>query len=167
MVGSSPELHLPLQASVWTTELSDYPDKADVEYILQEISNGFRIGFDRRQHINSTEGNLLTDKPEAVTEYLQREMLLGRMWKIPLTILPRGVHISPMGMIPKRSKPEKWRLIVDLSSPHGKRINDGIDTDRSSLSYACVDHLVAWVVSTGRGYFLVKADIKEAYKWYQ
>ena len=72
-----------------------------------------------------------------------------------------------MGMIPKRSKPEKWRLIVDLSSPHGKRINDGIDTDRSSLSYACVDHLVARVVSTGRGCFLVKADIKEAYKWYQ
>ena len=44
------------------------------------------------------------------------------------------------------------------------RINDGIDTDRSSLSYASVDHLAAQVVSTGRGGFLVKADIWEAYR---
>ena len=43
-------------------------------------------------------------------------------------------------------------------------INDGIDTDRSSLSYASVDHLAALVVSTGRGGFLVKADIREAYR---
>ena len=41
----SPEIHSPLQASVWATELSDHPDKAYVIYILQGISNGFRIGF--------------------------------------------------------------------------------------------------------------------------
>ena len=43
-------------------------------------------------------------------------------------------------------------------------VNDGINTDRSSLSYASVDHLAALVVSTGRGGFLVKADIREAYR---
>ena len=132
--------------------------------IWSVFPNPVTIGFDRRQHISSASGNLHIDKPEAVTEYLQREVLLGRMWKIPLTILPRGVHISPLGMIPKKNKPGKWRLIVDLSSPHGTSINDGIDTDRSSLSYASVDHLAALVVSTGRGCFLVKADIKEAYR---
>ena len=125
---------------------------------------GFRIGFDRRQHISSASGNLHIDKPEVVTEYLQREVLLGRMWKIPLMVVPRGVHYSPLGIIPKRNKPEKWRAIVDLSSPQGMSINDGIDTDRSSLSYASVDHLAALVVSTGRGGFLVKADIREAYR---
>ena len=159
----SSEIHSPLQVSVWAAELSDHPDKAYVEYILQGISNGFRIDFDRRQHISAARGNLI-DKPDAVTEYLQREVLLGRMWKIPLTILPRGVHISPLGMIPKKNKPGKCRLIIDLSSPHGASINDGTDTDRSSLSYASVDHLAALVVSTGRGCFLVKVDIKEAYR---
>ena len=39
-----------------------------------------------------------------------------------------------------------------------------IDTNRSSLSYASVDRLAALVVSTGRGCYLVKADIKEAYR---
>ena len=86
------------------------------------------------------------------------------MWKISLMVVPRGVHYSPLGIIPKRNKPGKWRLIVDLSSPQGISINDGIDTDKSSLSYASVDHLAALVVSTGRGGFLLKADIREAYR---
>ena len=36
--------------------------------------------------------------------------------------------------------------------------------DRSSLSYASVDHLAALVASSGKGYFLGKADTKEAYR---
>ena len=36
-------------------------------------------------------------------------------------------------------------------------MNDGIDPDVSSLSYASLDHLAALVVSEGRGAFLVKA----------
>ena len=43
-------------------------------------------------------------------------------------------------------------------------VNDGIDSEVSSLSYASLDHLAALVVSEGRGAFLVKADIKEAYR---
>ena len=69
-----------------------------------------------------------------------------------------------MGVIPKKNKPGKWRLIDDLSSPERLSVNDGVDVDRSSLSYASVDHLSALVVSSGRGCFLVKADIKEAHR---
>ena len=43
-------------------------------------------------------------------------------------------------------------------------MNDGIDVDGSSLSYASLDHLAALVVSTGRGFLLVKADVKGAYR---
>ena len=160
----SSEVHSPLLASVWAQELSSHPDKAFVEYIIQGITNGFRIGFDRRQSIYSANANLHLDKVEVVSEYLHREELLGRMWKIPLAVLPRGIHISPLGVIPKRNKPGKWRLIVDLSSPQGASVNDGIDADRSSLSYASLDHLAALVASTGRGSLLVKADVKEAYR---
>ena len=34
--------------------------------------------------------------------------------------------ISPFGVIPKGHTPGKWRLIVDLSSPKGGSVNDGI-----------------------------------------
>ena len=40
----------------------------------------------------------------------------------------------------------------------------GIDSELSSLSYSSIDHLASLVVSEGRGSFLVKADIKEAYR---
>ena len=67
----SSEVHSPLLASAWAHELSSHPDKAFVEYILQGITNGFRIGFDRRQRIHSTRANLHFDKIAVVSEYLQ------------------------------------------------------------------------------------------------
>lgn len=42
-------------------------------------------------------------------------------------------------MIPKRHRQNKWRLIVDLSSPEGHSVNDGIDSTTCSLSYVSVD----------------------------
>ena len=73
------------------------------------------------------------------------------------------IHLSPLGAILKKHKPGKWRLIVDLSFPAGASINDGISAEWSSVSYVSIYHLSSLVNSTGRGAFLVKADIKEAY----
>ena len=53
---------------------------------------------------------------------------------------------------------------MDLSSPVGFSVNDGISQELSSLSYTSVDHLASLVTSVGRGALLVKADIKEAYR---
>ena len=74
------------------------------------------------------------------------------------------VHFSPIGAIPKRNQPGKWRLIIDLSSPAGASVNDGMSPGLSSVSYVSVDHLSSLVMSVGKGAFLVKADIKEAYR---
>ena len=53
---------------------------------------------------------------------------------------------------------------MDLSSPAGASVNDGISPEFSTVSYVSVDHLSSLVLSAGRGAFLVKADIKEAYR---
>ena len=42
------------------------------------------------------------------------------------------------GVIPKRGV-NKWRLILDLSSPDGSSVNDGIRPDLCSLAYMSVD----------------------------
>jgi len=99
-----------------------------------------------------------------VTEYLNRKVTLGRMWTIPVSRWPKILHISPLGLIPKKNKPGKWRLLADLSSPEKKSVNKGIDPVLASLAYSSVDHLVALVASLGREAFLVKADVKEAYR---
>ena len=36
------------------------------------------------------------------------------------------IHVSRIGVIPKKHQAGKWRLIVDLSYPEGQSINDGI-----------------------------------------
>ena len=73
------------------------------------------------------------------------------------------IHCSPFGVIPKQSRPNKWRLIVDLSSSEGHSVNDGISRDLSSLSYVSVDDVVAGIVQQGKGTLLVKMDIRQAY----
>ena len=55
-------------------------------------------------------------------------------------------------------------MIVDLSSPEGSSVNEGIDTELAILSYASIDHLAALVAMEGKGSLLVKAIIKEAYR---
>ena len=63
-----------------------------------------------------------------------------------------GVHTSPFGVIPKKHKPNKWRLILDLSSPEGFSVNDGISKETSSLSYTTTDDVVEAILKSGKGY---------------
>ena len=73
------------------------------------------------------------------------------------------VHTSRFGIIPK-STPGKWRLIVDLSSPEGRSVNDGVAQDRCSLSYVGVDDAAREILAQGQGALLAKVDIKRAYR---
>ena len=73
------------------------------------------------------------------------------------------IQVSPLGVIPKKGL-NKWRLILDLSSPEGGSVNDGISPDLCSLSYISVDDAARAVVRTGRGALLAKVDIKSAYR---
>ena len=64
---------------------------------------------------------------------------------------PQGIHSSPIGVIPKKHKPGKWRLIMDLSSPVESGINDGISSEWSSISYVSIDFLLSLVLDAGKG----------------
>ena len=65
-------------------------------------------------------------------------------------------------MIPK-STPGKWRLILDLSSPKGRSVNDGIDGAYCSLSYVSVDNAAQLICRQGKGALMAKVDIQNAY----
>ena len=71
---------------------------------------------------------------------------------------------SPFGVIPKKGRAGRWRLIADLSSPDGHSVNDGISRELSSLSYMSVDDVMAEVVRRGKGTLMEKMDIKQAYR---
>ena len=76
--------------------------------------------------------------------------------------LAKNIHCNPFGVIPKKNKPNKWRLILDLSSPDDHSVNVDIDKDLASLTYISVD--VTVIRRVGKGALLGKTDIKQAYQ---
>ena len=64
----------------------------------------------------------------------------------------------------KKNRQSKWRLITYLSCPADTSINDAISKELLSLKYTSVDHLSSLILSEGKGAFLAKTDIKEAYR---
>ena len=68
-----------------------------------------------------------------------------------------------MGLVLK-SHSDKWRLIVDLSSPRGRSGNDGISSELCSLHYASVDNAVEVLMTLGRSVLLTKFDLSNAYR---
>ena len=148
--------------------MSNHPDRIFATLIVQGVKEGFRIGFDYNHflRVKSCNRNMASvyDHPSVVHEYLANECAHGRVFG-PFDSLPvPSLRLSKFGVIPKRNQENKWRLIVDLSSPTDQSINDGIDADNCSMSYVTVDDIAASVLALGRGALLAKSDIKHAYR---
>ena len=82
----------------------------------------------------------------------------------PVEIPHIHCHISPFRVIPKRAKPGKRRLIVDLSSPSNASVNDSIEKDMCSVSYVTIEHIVDELLCLGPGALMAKVDIQQAYR---
>ena len=78
--------------------------------------------------------------------------------------LPIGVPARDTSEVIPKGKSGKWRLIIDLSSPVGRSVNDGIDPEWCSMKYISVDDAAEAIRQMGRGAFLAKVDIKQAYR---
>ena len=101
---------------------------------------------------------------QVVRDYLSKELEEDRLAQMSLAQAEAiGVHCSPIGIIPKKNRPGKWRLIVDLLSLTGASVNDGIDKELCSLSYTSVDTIAHKIAEMGQGTMLAKMDIKQAY----
>lgn len=75
-------VHTPICAPAWGTMLRSYPDKHLVQFVLEGISKGFRIGF-VKSLLNSARSTLNTcsalEHPDVVTKYLHTEISLGHV----------------------------------------------------------------------------------------
>lgn len=119
----------PLLPSAWKKALANHPDTAFADHVLQGIRHGFWIGFDYCHYTcTSSQSNMLStlDNPSVVDEYLQKELSEGNIAELGDPACVLGLQVSPFGVIPKRHSSNKWPLIVDLSSPKGSSVNNGI-----------------------------------------
>ena len=104
-----------------------------------------------------------SQQPGVVDDYLSKELSLG-CFIGPLTAeaIPPDTHISRFGVIPKGHNSGKWRLITNLSFPHGQSVNDGIDPTLCSLSYTSAETVATIIAQFGGTPLLAKVDIESA-----
>lgn len=143
-----------------------HPDQELVEYIIAGLREGFRIGYDYQRHkCKRCVDNMKSAKehPQVVDDYIMKECLAGRLLGPLDPQLFTEVQVSRFGVIPK-AELGSWRLILDLSSPEGQSVNDGINSESCSLSYVTVDDAAKAIMAMGEGAMLAKVDIKSAYR---
>ena len=155
----------PVNVPVLHRYLSDHPDRNFVNFLNDGFTNGFSIGY--RGFITPGQcRNLLSARQniEAVSAAISKEVDRGHTIG-PFPFLPfTNFHCSPLGAVPK--KDGTHRIILDLSSPRGSSINEGISPDLYSVHYSSFDDAVNMVRSVGHGNtcFLAKLDIKHAFR---
>jgi hypothetical protein len=101
--------------------------------------------------------------PQVVQDYLEAELRRGVVLGPFIRAEVPKVHLNRFGVIPKPHQPGRWRLIVDLSYPEGRSVNDGISSDLCSLQYVKVDDVVRQLLQLGPGALMAKLDVKSAY----
>jgi len=156
----------PLNVSQFTRDLAGHPDQWAVTYVLEGLQHGFRLGFHPVRRLKPAKKNKPSafQNPKVIDDYLAIEVARGRVaGPFPSPPLP-NLQVSSFGVIPKKGQPGKWRLIVDLSSPHGSSVNDGIDPDEFSMHYIHLDQIINMIAKHWPGALMAKFDVEAAYR---
>lgn len=100
-------------------------------YLLEGLHNGIRISLEA--HCSQPHSTCVLPsitRPSLMPTSRLKSYVVGlRALQPPFTDL----HISRFGKVPKSNQPRKWRLILDLASPDGHSVNDGISKTPFSL----------------------------------
>ena len=72
-----------------------------------------------------------------------------------------NLFVNPVGVVPKPGADPPWRLIEDLSQPHGDSVNDW--TDDMDCVYDKIDLAIEEFAKHGRGCVFIIYDKKSAY----
>ena len=157
-----------MRLSFWEAELADHQDREFASWVCKGIEQGFHIGFsDKNTVLHPSRFNMLstTDHPQVIREYIAKELGAHHLLEVNQgSHNVKNIQISPLGVIPKKGRPNCWRLIMDLSAPQGHSVNDGIDKELYSLHYTSLDEAAIKVCQLGKGTLLAKMDIRQAYR---
>ena len=143
--------------------LISHPDQDSVTYVVDGFRFGFDIGF-QGLLLNTFPRNLLSARsnPSHVSEVIRKE-LTRRHTSGPFMSPPLWpFHCSPLGAVPKSDG--TYRIILDLSSPRGSSINEGIPKELFSVRYSSFDDAVDLVRLLGKSTFMAKLDIRHAFR---
>ena len=110
-----------------------------------------------------------TDYPDQLKKYITKEQeygaVMGPYTKIPFT---HNIGISPLSSRPKKGSDER-RVILDLSFPIGKAVNDEIPKDNylkfaAKLSFPRTDDFALRIFQLGKGCYMFKVDLSRYFR---
>lgn len=150
-------------------ELQHHPDRDFVNTFINGLERGFDTGIAQLPATTLECKNLSSARknPDVVDNLLKYELDKGYL-DGPFEKPPYDIYrISPIGVVEgKYSK--KYRLIVDLSSPHEHisevSINSLIDKEDYSLQYVRIDDAINILKILGDNSLMCKTDIVDAFK---
>ena len=154
--------HCRINLSLYIDFLKDHPDPQTVEFLVSGFTFGFRVGFiagitpGRKMPLSSSK-DVSNDISTAILKELNRGHTKGPFVTPPFEVF----HLSPLGGVPKPDG--TIRVILDLSSPRGSSINDGISKEAFSVRYTKFDDAVQLAASPS-GKFMGKRDIRHAFR---
>ena len=128
-------INSPIRVNVLYHFLRLHPQPELVAFLMHGFPHGVDIGF-RGQLWPTSPHNLLSarENPDVVSAAILKELKLGHT-SGPFHAPPFPVtHCSPLGAVPKGDG--SYRIILDLSSPRGSSVNDGISKEEFSVSYS-------------------------------
>ena len=156
-------INSPINIEFLATCLLNYPNRNLANYLLNGFLYGFDIGYSgpvsscRPQNLLSARNN-----PQVINTSINTEIQRGHT-SGPFMVPPVfPLHCSPLGAVPK--KDGSHRIILDLSSPRGVSINDGILKEDFTVRYTSFDDAVDLVRHLGKDCELGKMDIKHAFR---
>ena len=153
----------PVNITNLTAELKHHPDQQYAASLLHNLQWGCNIGYTGPRFARITP-NLKSAHlhPEAISAALAKEVSNGHTAGPFLSPPIPNLQCSPRRVVPK--KDGTWRIIMDLSSPHGSSINDFIPKDDYMLHYASFDEALILVACYGQNALMAKLDIKHAFR---
>ena len=153
----------PIRPFVLERELSNYPDKAFVRRLVDNLRHGCAIGYEGPQFTHLA-NNLQSafQQPTVIDTTLKEECEAGRiLGPFQHPPLP-NFRTSGLGLVPKHDG--GWRIIYHLSAPHNLSINDFIDPSSYSLTYCTIDNAYRIINTLGPGALMSKIDLKNAFR---
>ena len=151
--------------NAWKFYLVQYWDNQ----IVDLLQYGFPLDFDRSGLLESTYINHSSALkfPDHVQKYIETEKKYGAILG-PFDEFPFQCHVSPFLTRHKPNSNNK-RVILDLSFPQGKSVNDAVQKDiylntYFELNYPSVDAVVNRLKLLGTEALLYKIDISQAFR---
>ena len=170
----------PYVLSEWEERSKGFPDEQVRQSVLDGIKDGFSLGFSPGAPLGSVSRN--SSKAEAnasvVRDYLREEAEYGciagpfptkpfpNLHRNKISVVPKPTETFDAEGLPVASGPttDAFRLIVDLSAPKDKSVNDGIPDEHAKVKYTSLSSILDELVERGPDTLLGKIDFKRAYR---